>query len=106
MKLIELNPRWIGSGGEGVFKKKEDGTLEPAIQREGVAIGFNCPCGCESKVCIHLENPIDGGPPLKSQNLWRRTGEAFETLTLHPSLQRVDGCKSHFLVKNGEIVNT
>lgn len=36
---------------------------------------------------------------------WSREGDTIETLTLHPSIQRLDGCKWHGWIRNGEIVN-
>ena len=94
---MELNPRWLGAGGEGV--SNADGT--PAPERHGIAVGFDCPCGNGERVCIMLSNPLDGGPPIpKMHAYWERTGDTFETLKLTPSIQRADpnGCKWHGFV--------
>lgn len=101
MRLSELNPRWIGAGGEGITNS--DGT--PAKKREGVGISFNCPCGCGSDVYIGFENPLDGGEKFDKEPhpSWKRTGDTFDTLTTTPSILRVGGCKSHFFITNGEI---
>lgn len=102
MKLIELNPCWIGSGGEGI--KNADGS--PVSRREGVGIIFNCPCGCDSKCFIPVDPPLDGGKPLYGEShLWKRTGDTFETLTLTPSTRRIGGCAWHGCITNGEIRN-
>lgn len=37
MKLIELNPRWVGAGGEGVSDRHGD----PVPWREGVGVSFD-----------------------------------------------------------------
>lgn len=36
-------------------------------------------------------------------NLWKRTGETFETLTLEPSIMQPRGCW-HGHIKNGEVL--
>jgi hypothetical protein len=54
-----------------------------------------CPCGCNSK--IHL-NLLPGKRPL-----WlfeSRSGKP----TLSPSVWRQIGCKSHFFIRNGEVI--
>lgn len=103
MKLTDLNPRWIGAGGEGVT---ETATGKPVPKRHGVAIGFDCPCGCGTRCCIEFNNPLDGkGPHDASRNLWTRSGDTFEALTLTPSIQRVGGCAWHGFITNGEIRN-
>ena len=110
MKLADLNPRWIGAGGEGIFRRNAAGELEPAPRREGVGIMFDCPCGldrgCEGWVYVAFSNPRDGGAPIASpgQPTWARTGESFETLTLSPSILRVGGCGWHGWVRNGEVI--
>jgi hypothetical protein len=101
MKLIDLDPRWVGAGGEGIRDK--DGN--PIRERHGVGVGFDCPCGCGTRSFIPFENPLDGGPPVgdvKNPH-WRRSGETFETLTLTPSIQRVGGCGWHGFITNGEV---
>lgn len=102
MRLTDLNPWWVGSGGEGVTMHGQ-----PVPRREAVAISFDCPCGCGSPLAVYIANPIDGGPTAlnDSAHCWQRTGETFENLSLTPSLQRVGGCGWHGFVTNGEIVN-
>jgi hypothetical protein len=116
MKLIELNPRWVGAGGEGVYNA--DGT--PAEERHGVGISFDCPCGKEEcgKVFVTIDPPMDGkGPWDNNRYSWKRTGDTFETLTLTPSILRVKGhtdvnggwhdyhnCGWHGFITNGEVI--
>jgi len=119
MKLTELNPQWVGAGGEGIYNA--DGTK--AQKRTGVGISFYCPCpDCTSKrignedhdfyyrVFVAFENPVDGGPahdPRPNQQ-WKRVGEDFAALTLTPSIQRhrigEDGCTWHGYITNGEVI--
>ena len=45
MKLTDLNPRWVGAGGEGI--SDADGNPVPA--RAGIGLSFDCPCGCDQR---------------------------------------------------------
>lgn len=105
MRLIQLHPRFVGAGGEGVFNPGPDGTLVPAPERTGVGISFDCPCptctaartGDEDRdfhlrVYVGFANPLDGGPAFEGGGpKWVRTGDTFETMTLQPSILRVPG---------------
>lgn len=97
-KLIELEPCFLGSGGEGVTDMEGN----PVPRREGIGLCCNCPCGCGEVLFVHFKNPLDGGP-CKSGNApaWDRTGDAFETLTLRPSLLRMGGCGWHGYLTDG-----
>lgn len=101
MKLTDLDPRWVGAGGDGVYNTAPDGSLVPAPERHGVGVSFLCPCPtCTAqrtgdrdhdfhlRVFVGLTNPLDGGPPHDSRPgaLWQRTGDTFEMLRLSPSL--------------------
>lgn len=103
MKLTDLDPRFYSSGGEGITDSK---TGEPTPLREGVGIGFDCPCGCETRVYIDFKNPMDGGPQLRGdKHAWTRTGDTFADITLRPSIQRMGGCKWHGFLTDGELVS-
>ncbi len=104
MKLTDLNPVFLSTGGSGVYYA--DGSSMPATV--GVGVMFDCPCGNHSeehRCYVPFANPIGPGP-LKSQKGWRRTGDTFETLTLTPSIfrvQRLGGCDWHGFITNGEV---
>lgn len=104
MKLIDLDPRWVGAGGEGISDK--DGN--PVPSRHGIGFHFDCPCGCGVPCFVAFANPLDGAPPPDpNRPLWSRTGETFETLTLTPSIHRVKekgGCGWHGFITNGEVI--
>lgn len=105
MRLIDLDPRWVFSGGEGIT---DTATGLPVPRREGVGIGFDCPCGCDSSLYVGLTNPLDGGPPVDDRpgrHLWTRTGDNFETMSLHPSIRRMSHCGWHGTIDAG-VVNT
>jgi len=74
-------------------------------RREGVALDFDCPCMCGSRVCVSFANPLDGGEPVSGHN-WQRTGETFDALSLMPSILVTTprGCGWHGYVTNGAII--
>jgi hypothetical protein len=114
VRLTELDPRFVGAGGEGVYNTGADGQLVPAPERHGVGLTFLCPCPeCTSRRTgesaqdfylrgyVSFENPLDGGPPFESASerpKWHRVGETFETLQLSPSIlsdRAKGGCGWH-----------
>ena len=106
MRLIDLNPSFVGCGGEGVTR---DG--QPVLRRGGIGLALDCPCGCGQGLFIPFANPIDGGPNEQPKG-WQRTGETFESLSLRPSVLRVKwkdasgaehGCGWHGFITNGEV---
>lgn len=105
MRLTDLNPQFLNSGGEGI--SQADGS--PAPLRTGVGVDFDCPCGNHDdghRCYVPFANPLDGGPGLHGERGWQRTGETFEALTLTPSILRVrgrGGCGWHGFITNGEV---
>jgi hypothetical protein len=106
MRLADLNPWFVGSGGEGVTRNGQ-----PVPRRDGVGVGFDCPCGCDSPLFVPFANPLDGGPNEHPKG-WQREGESFDALTLRPSILRVKwkdqsgrehGCGWHGFITNGDI---
>ena len=102
MMLIDLNPVWVGAGGEGITDK--DGN--PVPTRRGVGITFDCPCGdCGVRAYVQFANPLDGGPIRTTKYAqWDRVGDTFETLTLSPSIHRAKrwgGCGWHGYLRSG-----
>lgn len=96
-KLVDLHPKWINASG-----------------RHGVGVSFDHPRpspGGAGGVRVLFANPLDGGDPLPnaastpSNNdgvRWLRTGETFETLSLHPSID--EGKPGwHGWVRNGVV---
>lgn len=87
MKLTELGAQFYGD-----TKSKGRGVL------------MECPCGkCgeERMLAIEFENPIEG-PKAEGSARWTRTGDTIETLTLRPSIKRLEGCKWHGFITDGE----
>jgi len=107
MKLTDLNPKFVGAGGEGV-SRVVDGVWVPFERREGVGLQFDCPCGCGDRCFVYFKEPIDGKGDYETHGApsWDRKGDDFETMTLHPSILRTDpkGCCWHGFVREGIIV--
>jgi hypothetical protein len=106
MRLVDLDPRWVGAGGEGITDR--DG--HPVPERHGVGVSFECPCGLDvgcdrTRVYLAFSNPLDGGAPVinQGQPTWDREGDDFESLTLRPSIARVGGCAWHGFLTSGEL---
>jgi hypothetical protein len=101
LKLTDLNPGWIGHGGEDV--SGPDGKEIP--RREGVGVIFDCPCGCDSRCYVPFSNPLDGGGVWSgSDKGWMRSGSTFADLTTTPSIHRIIPCGWHGYITNGEII--
>ena len=81
VRLVDLDPQWVGAGGAGIHDR--DGN--PVPERHGVGLAFYCPYAGEAT--------------------WERTGETFAALTVRPSIQRVGGCRWHGFISNGEIAS-
>lgn len=97
MKLLDLNPRWIGM----------DSIL--------TGISFLCPHCKTTRLAVHFSNPIDPNGWLQKGVTrhhypyeWQRTGDSFESLTLTPSVDAFSpaiGADGHWhgFITNGEI---
>lgn len=67
------------------------GTVEEPWQVELV-----CPCGCNEKIVLPVNESTSPRWDLKILN--------HRTPTLHPSVWRSKGCKSHFFLRNGKVI--
>jgi len=99
-KLADLNAQFMFSGGDGV----SDANGKPVPERKGCGVAFDCPCGCDSRCHINFDTALDG-KPFDGGRGWKRTGDNIETLTLQPSIKRMDGCGWHGWIRNGETVS-
>lgn len=55
-----------------------------------------CPCGCRELIQLSLIRDDDPR--------WSLTYDVMDSATLHPSIWRIKGCRSHFFVRSNEIV--
>jgi hypothetical protein len=112
MRLLDLNPRFIGGYQDGGFRE-----LPSVDGAQGIL--FLCPVcwqknggpvGTESMICW-FTNPLNAQQVPDSAypgpGRWRRDGETLDTLTLGPG---VTGARSvmvtnhaHYYVTNGEV---
>jgi len=58
-------------------------------------IVFNCPCGCHSPIQLNL---LKEGDPC-----WKFKISNNKKINISPSVWRIVGCKSHFIVRNSKI---
>lgn len=65
-------------------------------QQQPWSAALLCPCGCQAVIQLSL---IQDDDPR-----WRVTFNADQTVTLHPSIWRIKGCRSHFFVRSNRIV--
>lgn len=59
------------------------------------AAAFICPCGCGERIELALL------PEVKPH--WKLKSDSPKAPTLHPSVWRKMGCKSHFWVRQGKV---
>jgi len=62
------------------------------------AAALMCPCGCGAAIQLSL---IANDTPR-----WIATRNADRTITLHPSIWRTKGCRSHFFLRRDRILWT
>jgi hypothetical protein len=86
-RLCDLDPHWV---------IEED--------TEKAAFLCRCPCGgCDEDRLLYIpfNNPAGPGPVASRERGWRRRGETFETLTVEPSIRRLEGCLWHGVLTDG-----
>lgn len=99
VKLVDLNPRWIGIhnwSSDSIFR---------------IGLSFDSPTSGK-RLAILFDPPIDPdglmsqygwGLPFPEQKHWQRTGENFETLTLSPSVDFSGAGEWHGHIQNGQV---
>lgn len=60
------------------------------------AAAFLCPCDCGELIQLSLMRDDDPS--------WIACGAAGGRASLHPSIWRIRGCRSHFFIKDGRVV--
>jgi len=56
---------------------------------------FNCPCGCRELIQLNITS--EGRPR------WDVIENEDQTVTIRPSVNRIRGCCSHFILRNGTV---
>jgi hypothetical protein len=97
MKLSDCDPRWTKA------TNPDDGGRPDG---QGMGLSFLSPLGTGVRINIWFANPLDGGSPIndpkRPRQLWKRTGETFDTLTLTPSVDASPDWHGH--IKDGNMV--
>ena len=62
---------------------------------ENWAVAFKCPCGCGDRLELQLIAELVPH--------WKLLSGDERHPTIHPSIWRSDGCKSHFWIKSGSV---
>ena len=57
---------------------------------------MKCPCGCNEIIMLSLNN--------NSFPSWSVRQDKLGRATISPSINKLDGCRSHFLVKKGKLI--
>ena len=57
---------------------------------------MKCPCGCNEPIMLSLNK--------NSFPSWSIKQDKFGRATIHPSINKIEGCKSHFLIKKGRLI--
>jgi hypothetical protein len=107
MRLTELEPHWVGIHGWDDERGVQFYTVGDIYKRAAPGgLSFICPTHRNHRLAVFFENPADGLPPERSVKYrWHREGEAFESLTLTPSInaQVADPTCWHGFITNGDI---
>lgn len=107
MTLLSRIRSWIGrllTRGPWVFASSEDIPDQPRPRRVYLvgepdapwAVAFLCPCDCGELVRLSLLRDDDPS--------WVASGVAGDKASIHPSIWRIRGCKSHFFITEGAVV--
>ena len=66
------------------------------IDSEEQMITFICPCGCGKKFQLNTDMEIEP--------LWQYRINVNGEINIHPSVQRIGGCESHFWIRDNRVV--
>lgn len=58
-------------------------------------VAFKCPCGCMDTIYLNLLK--------EAEPCWRVKIHWLFGITIFPSINRITGCRSHFIVENGKV---
>jgi hypothetical protein len=89
------NKKWNTKAVEDVPDKAATFTIYLIGKHAVWSILFCCPCGC--KRVVHL-NTLPDERPSWSYEL------VNNSISIWPSIRRIDGCRSHFFVENSRML--
>lgn len=92
-----IRPRWLAEVCEDIPEKPRRGRVYLIGDEDAPwAAGLVCPCGCGALIQLSLVT--------EDRPSWRAHTSEFGQVTLHPSIWRVRGCKSHFWIRDGRLI--
>jgi hypothetical protein len=104
-KLWEGLRQWFG-GQQGKIKAAKVAELPEELERTLIyLVGENehlwfavmlCPCGCGEHLYLNLDP--------SERPCWEFMRHKWGIISLHPSIHRMVGCRSHFWLRNGQII--
>lgn len=67
------------------------------LEEDGLVwrVAFLCPCGCGEAIELNTVRKVRPN--------WQADVNPDESVTLHPSVNRIVGCRSHFFMRGGAI---
>lgn len=60
---------------------------------------FLCPCGCGHEMSVPLQGP-NSYPPAKK---WHLAYDADDKPGISPSIEMVEGCRSHYFIRSAKV---
>jgi hypothetical protein len=97
-ELIGINPRYKAIFIEDPPDQVLDGVIYLIGENSNPwSASFICPCGCKELISLSL---IKADHPSWRAS-YRRDGS---DITIHPSVWRTKGCRSHFFIRKGRVV--
>ena len=99
MNITAFDPRWIAKTVMGVRACHEFIIARPP---DACGIRIDCPiCIGEHRISIYTADaPADWCPGVARLDV---TGDDIRTVSVHPSIRVVEGCKAHVTITNGEV---
>ena len=87
--------RWIAIRCEELPEAPRSRRIYLVGDDEPWSAGFLCPCGCGALIQLSLVS--------RDRPSWRATIGAGSVISLHPSVWRQRGCRSHFFIREGRV---
>lgn len=94
---VETGPRYVARGQQDPPESCEPGVLHLVEDGAGQhwLAALQCPCGCGAMIQLPMTPP--------ARPCWQMRG-TMQAPTLWPSVRRIRGCRSHFVLRQGRVV--
>lgn len=94
--ILDNKPPFITQIVEDAPDVFEDKNIYLIGESQPWVASFLCPCGCKEVVSLSLI-PTD-------RPRWKVSINKSNLITLHPSIRRIKGCRSHFFIREGRLL--